>query len=95
MAILSRICKTALASHTRHVLHFVIPSYDYNIFFLEPDCAEKTKNANIVSRLRKHLLKMAKKHAKAEVIQVARFTEDEVEAAKKECEGLALSEEED
>jgi hypothetical protein len=36
-----------------------------------------------------------RKHAKAEVIQVARFTEDEVEAAKKECEGLALSEEED
>jgi hypothetical protein len=59
-AILSRICKTASASHTRHVLHFVIPSYDYNLFFLEPDCAEKTKNANIVSRLHKHLLKMAK-----------------------------------
>ena len=34
-AILSRICKTALASCTRHVLHFVIPLCDYNIFFLE------------------------------------------------------------
>ncbi|EDR03011.1 uncharacterized protein LACBIDRAFT_307860 [Laccaria bicolor S238N-H82] len=63
------------------------------------DFAEKTKDANIVSRLRKHLLKMAKKHAKADdapqVIQAARVTEDEVEAAKKEWEGLVLSEEED
>ncbi|EDR00267.1 uncharacterized protein LACBIDRAFT_334248 [Laccaria bicolor S238N-H82] len=72
------------------------------------DFAEKTKDANIVSRLRKHLLKMAnfgtnsnnvRKHAKADdapqVIQAARVTEDEVEAAKKEWEGLVLSEEED
>jgi hypothetical protein len=42
---------------------------------------------------------VSRKHAKADdapqVIQAARVTEDEVEAAKKEWEGLVLSEEED
>jgi hypothetical protein len=45
------------------------------------------------------LMTVSRKHAKADdapqVIQAARVTEDEVEAAKKEWEGLVLSEEED
>ncbi|KIK04876.1 hypothetical protein K443DRAFT_4235 [Laccaria amethystina LaAM-08-1] len=60
------------------------------------DFAEKTKDANIFSY---RLMTVSRKHAKADdapqVIQAARVTEDEVEAAKKEWEGLVLSEEED
>ena len=52
-----------------------------------------------ISVLEQILMTVVRKHAKADdapqVIQAARVTEDEVESAKREWEGLVLSEEED
>ncbi|EDR11598.1 uncharacterized protein LACBIDRAFT_324274 [Laccaria bicolor S238N-H82] len=55
---------------------------------------DKTKESDIVPRLLKHMLKMARKHAKVtdalEVAQAIQFTEDDVEAAKKEWESMTF-----
>jgi len=63
------------------------------------DFDEKTRESNIVPRLRKHLLKMARKHAKVDATGVkskpAELSQEDIEAAKKEWENIVLSEGED
>ena len=59
----------------------------------------KWRSNFFISVLVQVLMRVFRKHAKADdapqAIQAARITEDEVEAAKKEWEGLVLSEDED
>ncbi|KDR74233.1 hypothetical protein GALMADRAFT_141307 [Galerina marginata CBS 339.88] len=60
---------------------------------------EKTREADIVPRLCTHLLKMARKHAKVTdsaigLLGAGELLDADVEAAKKEWEGLVLSDEE-
>ncbi|GLB44043.1 hypothetical protein LshimejAT787_1502270 [Lyophyllum shimeji] len=59
----------------------------------------KTKEANIIPRLRQHLLKKAMKHAKvdetASSTQTVELADADIEAAKKEWEAINLSDDED
>ncbi|EDQ99238.1 uncharacterized protein LACBIDRAFT_316846 [Laccaria bicolor S238N-H82] len=57
---------------------------------------KKTQKSDIVPRLLKHMLKMARKHAKvvdAPDAVALQLTEDDVEAAKKEWESMVFSDE--
>ncbi|KAG6913839.1 hypothetical protein DXG01_003990 [Tephrocybe rancida] len=70
------------------------PKYKSHLRNLQ-DFQAKTQEANIVPRIRKHLLKTARKHAKVDpmVTSVVRLGDEDFEAAKHEWNNMVLSDE--